>query len=123
VANEGATAIDTLATVMPTLVVQVQYAGPDATLSGTIATAILAGAPESGRVNTDQGLINGMSGMVRYKTSLEPSAWSSAGAIVGQIVKVLYYGMSDWTVADRFRVQGRKEVLGAVRLNLVAEYE
>ena len=108
---------------MPTLVVQVQYAGTDATLDGTITSAFLAGSPESARMATEEGMVNGAAGSVRYKTSAEPSAWSSAGAIVGQVVKVLYYGMADWTVADRFRVAGRKEVLGAVRLQIIAEYE
>jgi hypothetical protein len=122
VANEGATLISALLAAHPQLVASARYHGDTPALSGQVNNAFLAGGPERERVSTEEGMVNSAVGVVRYLTSAEPAGWSS-GAIIGQKVKVLYYGMSDWTVADVYRVTGRKEVAGAVRLTLMAEYE
>jgi hypothetical protein len=63
-------------------------------------------------------LINDVQGNVRYLTSAEPASW--ADGINGQLVEVLFYGESEW---QQFRVMGRKSNQGAVRLNLIADYE
>lgn len=113
----GQTAFNTIVAAFPENVVQLRYAGLEPDLAGTIASAFCSGM-ERVRAQTDEGLVNGADGNVRYLTSAEPSAW--ADGINGQVVEILFYGESEW---ERFRVASRKPLQGAVRLNLLAEFE
>lgn len=119
----GATAIAALKTAFPESVVTVRYAGNNAALAGTISSAFSAGV-ERIRASTDEGIIDGADGNVRYATSDEPQGWATdtngQPAITGQVIEVKFYGESNWV---RFRVTSRKPLEGAARLNIVAEFE
>jgi len=84
-----------------------------------VAVALCTGL-EHIRAATDQGLYTGAGGVVRYKAADEPAAWKADNALCGQVVEVLLYGETAWR---RVRVQGRREMLGGVRLNVEAEFD
>lgn len=117
----GADAIDAILEGMPTLATQIRYTvatGTNSELVGIVTGGLSTGL-EHARVQTDQGLYNGADGIVRYKTSDEPAAWSADNALCGQVVEILLYGQTAW---KRVRVHGRREMDGGVRLNVSAEF-
>jgi len=119
--DDGATMIDDMLAMQPNLATQVRYTtetGTNGDLVGSVATALSTGL-EHVRAQTDQGLYNGADGIVRYKASDEPAAWKADNAICGQVIEVLLYGETIWV---RVRVQGRRPIDGAVRLNVTAEF-
>ena len=113
----GSEAIATAKAIWPTQVVALRYSGNVPELAGSVAEAFCAGI-ERARVSTDEGLMNGADGAVRYVATDEPSGW--ANGINGQVVEMRFTGASAWI---RLRVRGRMEQVGAVRLNVAAEYE
>lgn len=119
----GSTALAAVVAAFPENVVSLCYGGDVAALIGTISSAFSAGI-ERVRVQTAEGMINSVSGNVRYATSDEPSGWATetngAPAILGQVVEIKFYGETEWNKA---RVASRLPLQGAVRMNLVAEYE
>jgi len=113
----GDEAIDAMLETWPNRQVEVRYAGDDDTLAGTIAAAFCSGVDRP-RIVTDEGILNGAAGFVRYKTASEPAAW--AAGINGQVIEIRYTGGA-WM---RLRVRahsGDRE--GETRLDVSAEYE
>ena len=100
----GSTALSAIIAALPENVVELQYAGSNSDLAGTISSAFQSGM-ERVRAQTDEGLLDAASGNVRYLTSDEPTAWATETngipAISGQVVKIKFYGESSYV---RFRV-------------------
>ena len=118
----GEQVIDGILAAEPSLAAQVRYTAETGTteaLLGAVTTALCTGL-ENTRAQTDEGLYVGADGQVRYKASLEPTAWKANNAICGQVVEVLLYGETEWR---RVRVVTRREMAGAVRLSVTAEYD
>lgn len=119
----GSTAFTAAKGAFPENVVDLRYSGNDDDLAGSITGAFQSGM-ERVRFQTEEGNVDGAEGNVRYLTADEPSGWATETngkpAINGQIVEIKFYGESAWT---RFRVASRLPLQGAVRMNLIAEFE
>ena len=119
----GSDALAAVIATFPEGVVSLRYAGSNKDLTGTVASAFQSGM-ERIRQITEEGNVDGADGNIRYLTSAEPSAWAAetngAPAIDGQIVEIKFYGESEWV---RFKVASRLPIQGAVRMNLLAEFE
>ena len=119
----GATGIAAILAAQPSLAASVRHIGNDPALAGVVNTALCAGI-EQARTQTQQGMLTGADGAVRYAVENEPATWKRTAAhgqaaIVGQRVHVTIAGDTNPFAC---RVTARKELLGAVRLNLQAEF-
>jgi len=115
--SNGADMLETAIATWPGREVEVRYSGNNVDLTGTIASAFCAGIDEA-KIVTDQGLLNGAEGRLRYLTADEPSGW--AAGINGQVVEIRKSG-GEW---KRLRVKmhgGDRE--GATSLDVMAEFE
>jgi hypothetical protein len=117
----GATMVELRKASMPSMVVTAAYAGNDAALTGSVE-AFSTGV-ERARVVTDQGLIDGADGNVRYVLADEPAGWRAPTgggnvAINGQVLALTFADGSQ----QRVRVRTRRAMAGAVRLGVDAEF-
>ena len=112
----GVTAITYLKATFPDNVADVRYSGNDTDLTGNVE-AFCAGI-ERARAVTEEGLLNGADATIRYLTTDEPDGW--AAGIHGQVIELRFDDADEWT---RLRVTNRKDLQGAVRLNVTAEFE
>ena len=134
--NLAATALDAIRTMIPDTNAQIQYAGDNDALDGTIAEAICVSV-ENMRAMSEQGNYNSKECIVRYKLADEPDEWGikldgdettpgtgkTNPAIMGDLIDVLLPGDTEWDDAVRARVQNRIVMAGMVRLNLIGEHE
>lgn len=118
----GATIIDSLRSALPDANAQVRYAGENDDLNGTVEEAVCTGIERTG-TTSEQGSYDITTGTVRFKKSLEPTAWGTDIAIIGQMVEVLLAGETDWDEAVRVRVNNRLVMAGAVRLTVIGEFD
>ena len=133
--NLGAQLIDSVRGAVEDTNAQVRYAGNDTSLAGTIEEAICTGLERQER-NSEQGQYRAIAGSVRFKKSLEPAAWGKISKdddegekveipIIGDLVEILLPGDTSWDEDSpiKARVNNRLVMAGAVRLDVVAEFE
>jgi hypothetical protein len=134
--NLGETVLDAVRGLVPDTQGQVRYAGKDERLNGTVSEAVVTGL-DRGRSDTEQGEYKAIEeGSARYKKAKEPEAWGIIGKIngkgkeveipiIGDLVEVLLPGDTSFDDGSpvKARVSNRVVMAGAVRLDLIAEFQ
>jgi hypothetical protein len=88
------------------------------TYSGeTVSEAVCTGLSRT-RSSNEQGLLEDIAGLVRYKAADEPAAWNG-DAIIGKVAAVAIAGGEAQTV----KVLGRHVSAGAVRLDVENQHQ
>lgn len=122
----GETVVDAVIAAIPEAVsAQIRYAGDDSALNGSISTVSCSGVEDVKTVD-EQGRVAARQGIMRYKKTDEPSAWSEGEgilAIMGELVDVMLPGETEWDNATTLRVRNRLEQAGMVRLDVQAVNE
>jgi hypothetical protein len=135
VSNLGDKAVGAIRSKLADTQGQVRYAGKDETLAGTVAQAVVTGLKREVR-DTEKGQYKAIEGSVRFKTSAEPAAWGKISKddetgekveipIIGDMVEVLLSPDTSFDDGDpvRARVRNRLVMAGAVRLDVIQEFE
>jgi len=123
VSDIGELAIEHALAMQPSLLSSLRYVGDRPELAGEVSHVLCTGI-EQRRGQTDQGMMTGADGLARYALKDEPQGWRYSATrgiagIVGQTVELTLTGADR---AVRCRVDGRREMAGGVRLNLMAEF-